>query len=391
MRHFLFEEREYKMQVNFKGRKDYRDSARELSKLLHTKSSKGGNGTYINKSDARQKCVIKMQYSKNLSAHKVQLEKYLIREGSGIDGERAKLFGTDIEEYREHMVAKNFKIFLSPQSSKTDLKALAETFVKKLELQTGFKLYWEGACHYNTAHPHAHLLINGVDKNGREVIFPKDVVRTFMRESARDICTVQLGSRTRKEMEIEKEKELSSPRFTKLDLKIKELCGSTFVKTSELKITESEKQKMNLRMETLRQLKLCKYQDGGYRMAASWEEQLKNNGRYNVFLRSRDTLPQGSTLRMYTGAQGSISGTVHKVYRTDGDASDNHAVVVQAKDGQAFFVPLMKQPEITVRGAKKLLREGDVITLKTYETQSGRLTPVILSGVNRQQTKGIER
>jgi hypothetical protein len=331
-----------------------------------------------------------MQYSNNAQAHKVQLEKYLVREGTDIDGTRAKLFGTDIEEYRQNMAAKNFRIFLSPQDSKTDLKRLAENFVKKLELQTGYKILWQGACHYNTAHPHAHLLINGVDKNGKEITFPKDVVKTFMRETARDLCTSQLGSRTREDLKLDKQKELSAPRFTRLDNRIKELCNGTFCP----KITDSEKERSRIyaRLANLKDLKLAAYIDGGYKLNPRWEDTLKANGRYNVFLQAQNALPFGKHLEVYKGDMGMIAGKVSKLFRTDGDASDNHAAVVTTAAGKTYFVPFFKKPETAGPGGiKKPLKEGDAITLKTYRSQTGRLTPVIYSANEKHEMERGQR
>jgi len=121
--------------------------------------------------------MVKMQYSNSIEAHRVQLKYYLIRGGTGLDGVAPELFGSDNEEYMKNMAAKNFRVFLSPKSPDVDLKLLSERFIAKLKKQTGYQLYWQGACHYNTAHPHAHLLINGFDRQGREIEFPKDVVK----------------------------------------------------------------------------------------------------------------------------------------------------------------------------------------------------------------------
>jgi type IV secretory pathway VirD2 relaxase len=223
MKHFLFEDKEYKIKPSFQRGKPEGDSAKELAKLLRNNKPSGGgrSGGGQRKTDERQNCVVKVQYSKSLDAHKVQLEKYLTREGTERDGSRAKLYGSDTDEYKENMVNKNFRIFLSPQSDKVDLKVLSETFVKRLEVATGYRLYWQAANHYNTAHPHTHLLINGRDKMGRDVNIPRDIVKTFMREYARDICTSQIGSRTHEDIKIEKEKQLQANRHTKLDEKIR--------------------------------------------------------------------------------------------------------------------------------------------------------------------------
>jgi hypothetical protein len=332
-----------------------------------------------------------MQYSKSLAAHRVQLEKYLVREGTDRDGSRAALYGTDTEEYRRNMTEKNFRIFLSPQSGKVDLSGLTQKFVMKLEASTGYKLYWQAANHYNTAHPHAHLLINGKDKNGRDVEFPRDLVRTFMREYARDICTAQTGPRTRKDLEIEREQELSASRFTGVDKRIKQLCGGTF--RVNLAGEKQDRQRVLARLEYLRKLKLCVYKDGGYKLSPRWEENLKANGRYNAFLKARGVLQHTppALLRLYSGFEGRISGRVAKVYRTDGDASDNHAVVVEALDGRAYFVPLLRKPQIKAGGKTTALREGDLIALTAGENQRGRLTPVIFRRDEKQMRQEIRK
>jgi len=398
MRHFLFEDKPYRISPYFKRQKKQQDSAVALAKLIkkltpRTRSgssssssgSKGFSGGSKRGVDTRQKCVAKMQYSKSGAAHRKQLEEYLVREGTEIDGSRAKLYGTDLEEYRQNMDEKNFRIFLSPQSDKINLNDLTEEFVKKLERQTGYSFYWQAANHYNTAHPHAHLLINGKDKNGKEVEIPRDVVKTFMREYARDICTSQIGYRTAYEIAVEKEKELEAQRFTKIDQNIKELGGDTGKVYTEL--VYSDRQRILTRLDNLRKMGMATYDKGAYHLNDQWDENLKANARYNTFLTARTELKfaDPSKLKVYTGEHGTISGKVTKIYKLDDDASDNHAIVVESLDGKtAFFVPLYKAPELINGKDKTRLKEGEMVSLKTYESQKGRLTPVIFKKEERQ-------
>jgi len=388
MRHFLFETKEYRIKPYFKRRRmKEQDSAAALARLIRklTPRSRGGSenkssgGGFVKRGvDTRQKCVVKMQFSKSGAAHRVQLEKYLVREGTDIDGSRAKLYGTDLEEYRQNMVDKNFRIFLSPQSDKINLTNMAERFIKKLEQQTGYTFYWQAANHYNTAHPHAHLLINGKDKNGKEVEIPRDIVKTFMREYARDICTAQIGHRTPYEIAIDKEKELEARRFTKLDQKIKELSSDSGNVYTSLIYTDRER--TLTRLENLRKFGLCTYDKGAYHLSGQWEENLRANARYNTFLEARAELKYAdpSKLKVYSGEHGTISGKVTKIYKLDDDASDNHAIVVESLDGKtAYFVPLFKAPVLHNGKDKTRLKEGEMVSLKTYESQKGRLTPVI--------------
>jgi hypothetical protein len=85
-----------------------------------------------------------------------------------------------------------------------------------------------------------------------------------------------------------------------------------------------------------------------------------------------------------------VSGKVTKIYRLEEDTSDNHAVVVEALDGKAYFVPLFRKPELQEGKIKTNLHEGELVTLKTYGTQQGRLTPCIFKqGAGR--AKGMVR
>jgi hypothetical protein len=403
MRHFLFEEKEYRYKPYFKRRRNQQqDSALALAKLLQRitpRSQKGSGGGIKNSGfkggsrsvDVRQKCIVKMQYSNSIEAHRTQLKQYLSREGTDIDGERAKLYGTDSLEYQNNMVKRNFRIFLSPQSNNIDLTELSSRFVKKLEQQTGFSLFWQAANHYNTAHPHAHLLINGIDKNGKEVEIPRDIVKTFMREYARDICTSQIGNRTREDIALEKDKLLEAKRYTKLDETIKGLCNGTFRLDPARIISGNER--VLTRLDNLRKMGLCTYADGSYKLSSRWEEDLRDNGRYNTYLAARSKLQytNPANMKIFSGEHGTITGKVTKIYRTDDDASDNHAVIVEALDGKAYFVPLFKKPEmftgrenkvfkdgkLTIVKEKSILKEGELVSIKTYESQRGRLTPSI--------------
>jgi len=391
MRHFLFEDKEYKINPQFKRRRvKEQDPSRALANLMRMVSrstgKRGGYGGHSTgriagrgKTDIRQKCIAKMQYSDSSAAHKVQLEKYLTREGTDINGGQAKLYGSDIDEYRKNMVDRNFRIFLSPQSDKVNLTELSKKFMEKLQAATGYNLYWQAANHYNTAHPHAHLLINGVDVSGKQVEIPKDIVKTFMREYAQDIYTAQLGNRSREEIAIEKERELSAPRYTRLDDRIRELSEGTGRLNLDGAKDSRERQRLLARIETLRGMKLCEYKNGGYKVAPRWEENLRANGRYNTFLKAREELHycRPESLRVFSGNQNEISGKVTKVYRTDGDASDNHAVIIEGFDGRAHFVPLFKEPEIKEGGQQRRLQAGELITVKPYQNQKGRLTPLL--------------
>jgi hypothetical protein len=229
-------------------------------------------------------------------------------------------------------------------------------------------------------------LINGFDKQGREIEFPKDVVKTFMRETAMDLCTAQIGQRTMQDLERDKEKELVSQRYTKLDDRINEASYKSRIKVGKF---TPDKERILARLQTLKELKLCVYENGGYTLKNNWREDLRANGRYNTYLKAREGLQytDPSLMQIYSGEHGLVTGKVTKIYRTDDDASDNHAVVLEGLDGKAFFVPLLKRPEAHESGEKALLREGEMVSVKAFENQKGRLTPVFL----RRDVKAVQK
>ena len=372
MRQFLFEDKDYEINPRYKVPKKEYALVAGLAALYyfskyHSGKSFGGYGTGVRRYaiDWRQNCTVKMHYSYSMDAHKEQINRYLQREGTGKDGKGAKLYGCDEKEYREHMVSKNFRIFLSPGSDKVTLSALATTFIKQLELQTGYTLYWLAAEHYNTEHPHVHLLINGKDKNGQDVYISPDLVKTHMRDIARDICTSLVGSRTDEQIREEKRNQLKAARYIKLDREIENLMFTN--NTVDTKSIFTKKELLLTRLEHLHTMGVCKKDGKKYIFEKDWIDTLKNVGRYNVYLDARNELHYTSKydFTLFHAEEKNVSGIVTKVYRMQED-SDANAVVVESIDGKAYFIPLYQKAPV---------KQGETVTVEVVRNQKGRLTP----------------
>jgi hypothetical protein len=387
MRHFLFERNEYRIDPRFRNphKRPVTMGLHALSRLKGgagggTSSRRGSGGGYT--PDARQRCVVKAHYSKSMRSHLEQINKYLVREGTGKDGKGAELYGTPEGEYRSHMAAKNFRIFLSPESNKVPLETLTRTFMKKVELQTGYKLYWVAADHHNTAHHHTHILINGVDRNGRDVFIPRDLIKTLMRENARDICTSLIGPRSRADMAVEKKAVLTAKRYTCLDEQIKGLAVENKIDCGKI---QKDRERYAARLDYLRTLKVCKWQDGVYILTPGWEETLKTAGRYNTFLDARGRYADGTKVELYSSDKGEKRGIVRKIYKTD-EVSDNHAVLLETAEGKAYFIPLYLKPKV---------REGETVTVIPKKNERGRLSADLVrerepAGQRRERQGGRE-
>jgi len=224
------------------------------------KSAGGSTGGSLNKSqnvDRRQKCISKMNYSKDMKAHLKQINDYLTREGTDRDGGKPELYGSDSEQYKKHIVEKNYRIFLSPQRGDVPLEALTKAFMKRLEHETGKKYYWLGVNHYNTGHPHSHILINGIDQKGKSVFISRDMVKTFMRESARDICTALIGGRSDQDIQADRERQLEASRWTNIDEQLKKIAVENNISLEREKTKKERKERLKKRLNYLVSIGLC--------------------------------------------------------------------------------------------------------------------------------------
>lgn len=375
MRHFIFEDKDYEINPKYKvPKKDYVLMAGLAALYYFSKSGFGkrggkGSGSYNrtrrNSIDRRQNCIAKMYYSYSMDAHKEQLDRYLKREGAGKDGQTPELFGCDEKEYRDNMDAKNFRIILSPANDTVPLNVLARTFITQLELQTGYEFYWVGAEHHNTAHPHVHLLINGKDKKGQDVYLDPDLVKTHMRDIARDLCTSLVGERTDEQIRKEKLTQVNASRFIMLD---NEIAGMSFDNTLDTRSLFTNRELLLSRLSHLSKMGLCTYNEKKYVFEHNWQETLRNQGRYNVYLGAREKLRYTSKydFKLFTSEDKIKRGIITRVYRMQED-SDANAAVMEGIDGKAYFIPLYKKASV---------RYGDMVSVEALPNQKGRLTPV---------------
>ena len=69
----------------------------------------------------------------------------------------------------------------------------------QMEKDTGYQLDWVGANHYDTAHPHTHIVVRGVDREGREVGLSAITWCGALQYRVQDILTQDLGPKSREQ------------------------------------------------------------------------------------------------------------------------------------------------------------------------------------------------
>ncbi len=151
---------------------------------------------------------------------------YLRREGVTRDGEKARLFGAEIEDADPRAFAErcqndrhHFRFIVSPEDAPemSDLKGFARELVGQMETDLGTKLDWVGVDHWNTQHPHVHIIVRGLSDDGQDLVISRDYMKEGMRARAQDLVTQELGPRTDLDIHRALERQVEAERWTQLD------------------------------------------------------------------------------------------------------------------------------------------------------------------------------
>ncbi|HQS44899.1 MAG: type VI secretion protein [Rhizobiales bacterium 24-66-13] len=154
---------------------------------------------------------------------------YLSREGVTRDGEKARLFGPDTEEVDPKEFAErcqddrhHFRFIVSPEDAAelTDLKGYTRELSGQMEKDLGTKLDWAAVDHWNTQHPHVHLIVRGVTEDGQDLVISRDYIKEGMRARAQDLVTQELGPRNDLDIRRALERQVEQERWTHLDRQI---------------------------------------------------------------------------------------------------------------------------------------------------------------------------
>ncbi|HEY5237525.1 MAG TPA: relaxase/mobilization nuclease RlxS [Rhizomicrobium sp.] len=98
-----------------------------------------------------------------------------------------------------------------------DLKPVIRRLMDRVEDDLGTKLDWVAADHYNTGHPHSHVILRGKDDTGHDLIIAREYITHGMRERACEIVSLDLGPRSDFEVQGRMRNEIDQERFTSLD------------------------------------------------------------------------------------------------------------------------------------------------------------------------------
>jgi type IV secretory pathway VirD2 relaxase len=121
--------------------------------------------------------------------------------GKGRNGADAALFGPDATDRRAFVHAaeqdpRQFRLVVSPEHpSGFDRDRVITDLMVQMERDLGVPLAWVAAHHHDTAHPHTHVAVRGVDRRGQEWFMAKHYKQGGLQARAAQLLTSLLGYR----------------------------------------------------------------------------------------------------------------------------------------------------------------------------------------------------
>jgi hypothetical protein len=166
-----------------------------------------GWGRYVRglgSSSQRVTVKTKIQPAAKAVAH----ARYLEKEAAGLDGADAHGFtatrgGVDLKAMTKEWSEDRhyFQTVISPEhGDRLNMERYVRDVMARYEKDLGTKLTWGSVIHYDTEHPHAHVLIRGRDDRGGDLVIDREYIRHGMRTRAMEVATQELGPRSAHEI-----------------------------------------------------------------------------------------------------------------------------------------------------------------------------------------------
>jgi type IV secretory pathway VirD2 relaxase len=151
---------------------------------------------------------------------------YLQRDGTTRDGGPGQLYGPDSHRMDGRALVERsqgdrhqFRFIVAPEDGDqlSDLRGFTRDVMRQMEQDLGTKLDWVAVDHFNTGHPHSHVVIRGKDDLDKDLIIAQDYITDGIRLRAQERATQELGPETDLELRTKLRAEIANERLTRID------------------------------------------------------------------------------------------------------------------------------------------------------------------------------
>jgi len=177
-----------------------------------------------------QRVAIRIRYSKRGRPGQWKAHGHYIQRESATAGQTGFDTGSDpvrpserLNQWQEAGDNLLWKIIISPErGDELDLELFTKQLLSLMDKDLDLRMEWVAVVHKNTHHHHVHLVIRGIDKDGKGVKLPRDYVKQGIRQRAQELATAKLGHRLDYDVILAQRRMVHQARFTDLDRAIRE-------------------------------------------------------------------------------------------------------------------------------------------------------------------------
>ena len=308
--------------------------------------------------------------------------RYIQRDGVTREGTPGQLYDATedradgkafLDRSREDRHQFRFIIAAEDGEEYEDLKVFTRQLLAQMEQDLGTKLDWVAVDHFNTGHPHTHVILRGKDEEGRDLIIAREYIAHGMRERAVEIATLDLGPRTDLEIETKLRQEVTQDRFTSIDRGlVREAADDGLVSTALSAPQDRFRHALKVgRLNHLHQLGLAEQvSETTWRLQPDLDATLRRMGERDDIIRMM--------LRALADAKLEREAAGYSIVRPDNpekpmvgrliarglhDANDRHYMIVDGIDGRTHWF------DIGRGDATEFLKRGAVVSIERRPTE----------------------
>jgi len=337
---------------------------------------------------------------KGFGAAKAHL-RYVERDGTTRDGGRGQLYGPEADKVdRKTWIEKakddkrQFRIIVSPEDGLEydDLKPLTRRLMARMEEDIGTKLDWVAVDHYNTGHPHTHIIVRGKDDCGADLIIARDYISHGLRERACELVDLDLGPCTDDAIQQRLRAEVDQERLTSIDRSLIRDAETNVLASSDARGPFDHALRMG-RLKKLERLGLATQVGASHwRLAPDLADTLRRMGERGDIIRTmqrayaaRAHAPAIADQVIYDPTAADARPLVGRVVERglSDEYADRHYMIVEATDGRSYYIEIGfgdtvdPQPAgaiVRIAPTETAVRKADRTIAEVAATNDGRYT-----------------
>ena len=317
---------------------------------------------------------------------------YIARHGVGHDGlesrpfdESGRLDDRDLRAFTDRAMdtRHQFRYIVSPENgAQMDLEQFTRELLAMMQTDLGTRLDYVAVAHHDTDNPHVHIVVNGRDDCGHDLVISRDYMSAGIRIRACDLATRELGLRSEHDIALSAQRDITAQRFTLIDrqllqaanlapdnvIDVRQVPASDDVHAGRARLTRLG------RLNALERLRMAEeIAPGRWVLGDQFEERLHAVGRRDDIIKTLHAHGLGMDERVpvvilnkdATGTEPVTGKVVGKGLINE--LHDGKFVVIATTDGRVVYSALSRYAEAPGREC----RPGDMVSLSVQQRSSG--------------------